>query len=101
MKGGLPHTTAHNAESITLAAGRHTVTGMEAKPQRKVKRMKGVSRYIPHLLLGTIALVAVCMLGLATEGMTDFAQNTLGSIAIGAVGALAGIVNRGGGSDDT
>jgi hypothetical protein len=64
--------------------------------ERAVEPKKNpMSAYTPHIILGVVALlsiVALAAMAYAPGTETQFIQNTLGSIALAATAALAGII---------
>jgi hypothetical protein len=66
------------------------------RTEREVEPKKNpMSAYTPHIILGVVALlsiVALAAMAYAPGTETQFIQNTLGSIALAATAALAGII---------
>jgi hypothetical protein len=89
-----PMTAEHNKpgepyDPLKIGSGIEPLTETE----RAVKDSK--SAYVPHIILGVIALLSIAALAAmayAPGTETQFIQNTLGSIALAATAALAGII---------
>jgi hypothetical protein len=94
-----PDDTATNwSEPRTLIPDAKAAAVKVDKPEQteRGKAMKeSKSAYVPHIILGVIALLSIAALAAmayAPGTETQFIQNTLGSIALAATAALAGII---------